>query len=65
MKGEAVDEVALAGYLVELSAKLKVYEEILAKQKYVAGDVGSISLAVLYLFFTPARRNLPSQISSI
>ncbi|KAJ7641065.1 hypothetical protein FB45DRAFT_352399 [Roridomyces roridus] len=39
-----VDEVALAGYVEELREKLKVYDVILGKQKYVAGDVSRLLL---------------------
>jgi hypothetical protein len=33
------DEVAIAGFVSELSAKLDAYEIILGKQKFLGGDV--------------------------
>ncbi|KAJ7624631.1 glutathione S-transferase, partial [Roridomyces roridus] len=38
MRGEAVDEEALAKYTEDLTETLKVYDIILGQQKYVSGD---------------------------
>lgn len=38
-QGLPVDEAALAQAMSEVSAKLDVYEVILAKQKFLGGDV--------------------------
>ncbi|KAJ7641093.1 glutathione S-transferase [Roridomyces roridus] len=53
MNGQPVDEVAVAGYIAELSSNLKIYDEILGKQKYVAGD--ELTLADLFhLSYAPS-----------
>ncbi|TFK34082.1 glutathione S-transferase, partial [Crucibulum laeve] len=44
--GGTPDEEVFQGYISKLSAKLDVYEQILAKQKYVAGN--EITLADLF-----------------
>ncbi|KAJ7503737.1 glutathione S-transferase [Mycena galericulata] len=51
-KGQPVDEVALAEYLAEFSKTLQVYEKILGKQKFLAGD--ELTLAdIFHLSFAP------------
>ncbi|KAJ7641090.1 glutathione S-transferase [Roridomyces roridus] len=52
MRGETVDEVALAGYVEELREKLKVYDVILGKQKYVAGDEFTLA-DIFHLMYMP------------
>lgn len=44
MRGIPTNEKTLESHVTTLAAKLKAYDAILAKQKYVAGDV---SLMVL------------------
>ncbi|KAJ7125836.1 glutathione S-transferase [Mycena crocata] len=45
-RGLPVDEVVIAEHMAELSAKLDVYENILGKQKYLAGE--ELTLADLF-----------------
>jgi len=39
MGGGVPDEAVFAKYIQELESKLAVYDQILSKQKYVAGNV--------------------------
>ena len=39
MRGGQTDEAKLAEHVANLEAKLDVYESILSKQNYLAGDV--------------------------
>jgi hypothetical protein len=49
--GGKTDQAALQDHLGKLNAKLDVYDRILAKQKYLAGDVcGSHLFAAKSLF---------------
>lgn len=47
MKGGATNEAVVKEYTETLKAKLKAYEVILSKQKYLAGDVCFILYNVL------------------
>ncbi|KAJ7614853.1 glutathione S-transferase [Roridomyces roridus] len=42
LHGETTDEVALAGYIAELSKVLSVYDDILSKQRFMGGDEFSL-----------------------
>ncbi len=46
MRGNSTDEAQVAKYAKELDATLKVYDGILAKQSYLAGD--ELTLADLF-----------------
>ncbi|KAJ7501080.1 glutathione S-transferase [Mycena galericulata] len=55
--GQPVDEAALAEHISDLSAVLKVYDGILSKQKYLAGD--ELTLAdVFHLSYGPLFSNV-------
>ena len=45
MRGIPTNEKTLESHATTLAAKLKAYDTILAKQKYVAGDVSLVFLA--------------------
>lgn len=40
-RGLQPDEALIKGHLEKIDSKLDVYEQILSKQKYIAGDVSS------------------------
>ena len=64
MRGGKTDENRVAEYKATLNAKMDVYEKILSKRKYLAGDVcqQKCSRAQFHIiFFSP----LPSQTFSI
>lgn len=45
MRGEETDHVAVEKYTATLAKKLDVYEKILSKRKYLAGDVINFTFA--------------------
>lgn len=56
MRNQEPDTVKLEQAKATLAAKLDVYEQILAKQKYLAGDVSGTSLRLLlYRYLTFVR----------
>jgi glutathione S-transferase len=45
-RGETPDKEAFDKHIAKMSLKLDVYDQILSKQKYLAGDVRHLSLAL-------------------